>query len=505
MNILYRACASKKNYQLNILEMLRKKEIFEKCTVISQTLDHGDRYPEKYYHEIQAGHGYHASYNAVCDYDALPAVPRDIWQKMLPYKSTVMDMTCRIYNMHLMTYDEMEMIYIKHVRFWNWVLTADNVGFCFFTAVPHTGWEYTIYALAKVSNIPTLLINEIWIEEMCAVATDLSNFGSSAAVCFQKHEHIGLDQNSYIFYKKIMQKHLVTTRKDKKKVIINMNQWQKKLFYKPVLNTVLKRAKMKERLKKGNDPYITVRTIWNCNNDIKYACRHKVLRAEMKGQKYYNRKLTNVVNLNEKYILFSLQLTPEATTLPQAGVFSNQLLTVQLLAEAAKEKGIKVYVKEHWIQNGRTAEFYNELSMIPNVYFIRSDIDNDLLMKHAYMVSSQTGTCIVEAFTKCIPCLIFSYNSSAEAPGVYYVGSKNEILHAIDQVKVKRRPTVKAARKYFEAICKTSVRSSLDWNENRKYTVQECTEDIVGLITDYINKGMPQQYYYENNNLDIRY
>ena len=341
MNILYRACASKKNYQLNILEMLRKKEIFEKCTVISQTLDHGDRYPEKYYHEIQAGHGYHASYNAVCDYDALPAVPRDIWQKMLPYKSTVMDMTCRIYNMHLMTYDEMEMIYIKHVRFWNWVLTADNVGFCFFTAVPHTGWEYTIYALAKVSNIPTLLINEIWIEEMCAVATDLSNFGSSAAVCFQKHEHIGLDQNSYIFYKKIMQKHLVTTRKDKKKVIINMNQWQKKLFYKPVLNTVLKRAKMKERLKKGNDPYITVRTIWNCNNDIKYACRHKVLRAEMKGQKYYNRKLTNVVNLNEKYILFSLQLTPEATTLPQAGVFSNQLLTVQLLAEAAKEKGIK--------------------------------------------------------------------------------------------------------------------------------------------------------------------
>ena len=101
--------------------------------------------------------------------------------------------------------------------------------------------------------------------------------------------------------------------------------------------------------------------------------------------------------------------------------------------------------------------------------------------------------------------MIFSYNSSAEAPGVYYVGSKNEILHAIDQVKVKRRPTVKAARKYFEAICKTSVRSSLDWNENRKYTVQECTEDIVGLITDYINKGMPQQYYYENNNLDIRY
>lgn len=509
MNILYRACASKENYQLHVLEELRAEKVFERCTVISQTLDSGDRYPEKYYHEIQAGHGYHASYNAICDYDALPAVPKSVWQEMLPYKSTIMDMTCRIYNMHLMTYDDMEILYIKHVRFWNWVLMSDKVEFCFFTTTPHTAWEYTIYALAKIKKIPTLIIDENWARGICSVATDISNLGSSAAECFKKYKTIGMDQESYAFYCKTKDPNNVTTKSEKRKLLKNKIKFRRKCFNKPVIKTIRKRTQMKKRFKRGDDPFITIRTIWNCNADVEYALKQKIHRQRLKSLRYYDKKLAANVSLREKYILFLLQYTPEATTVPKAGVFGNQLVTVQLLAEAAKEKGIKIYVKEHWVQDGRKAAFYNELSMIPNVYFVRTDVDNNILMKHAYMVASQTGTCIVEAFIRRIPCLMFAYNASTEAPGVYLAGSKEEIINAIDAVGTagrmgrKKRPSEDAVRKYFAAICKTSVRSSLDWTENRKYTVQECTADIVSLITDYIGQGMPETYYYENKNMEI--
>ncbi len=504
MNILYRACASKMNYQLNLLEILRKKEIFEKCTVISQTLDHGDCYPEKFYHEIKAGHGYHASYNAICNYDALPAVPKSVWQEMLPYKSTIMDTMCRIYNIHLMTYDEMEMLYVKHVRFWHWVLTSDHIGFCFFATVPHTAWEYTVYALAKIKKIPTLLISEQWIPELCSVATDLSNIGNSAAVCYKLHEKIGTDEAAHAFYNKILKDRIVSTKKEKKDVLDSIDRWCREHFHKPVSKTIIKRAEMKKRFREGNDPYITIRTIWNCDADIKYNIRQHIFDRKLKRIEYYESRLAGRVSLKKKYILFPMQYTPESTTLPQAGVFSNQLLTLQLLAEAAGERGIRVYVKEHWTQRGRMQEFYNELSAIPNVYFAKSSIDNDILIEHAYMVASQTGTCILEAFIRCIPCLSFAYSAVSEAPGVYYVSSKEEILNAIDTAR-KKRPTAEEAKKYFASICKTSVRTSLDWKENGNYSIQEYSKDVVDLITDYTEKGMPDDYYYENKNLKIKY
>ena len=136
-----------------------------------------------------------------------------------------------------------------------------------------------------------------------------------------------------------------------------------------------------------------------------------------------------------------------------------------------------------------------------SVYLLRADLRNDTLVEHAYMVASQTGTCIVEAFLRCIPCLVFAYNASAEAPGVYYVESKEDIVRAIDRTNSQKRASAEDAKKYFAAICKTSVRSCLDWTSNRKYTTQVYMTDVVELITDYIKMGMPDNYYYENKNI----
>ena len=136
--------------------------------------------------------------------------------------------------MHILTYEEMELRYIKHVRFWNYILDSEQIRFCFFSTVPHTAWEYTIYALAKVKEIPTLLIDEHWIPELCSVATDICKIGESAVTCFKKHDAIPMDYIAQAFYDKVIVKHASYSDKEKEEALNITYRWRKETFFKPI-------------------------------------------------------------------------------------------------------------------------------------------------------------------------------------------------------------------------------------------------------------------------------
>ena len=103
------------------------------------------------------------------------------------------------------------------------------------------------------------------------------------------------------------------------------------------------------------------------------------------------RKLAEMPDFGEKYIYFPLQMTPEASTMPLAGEFKNQLLSIELLASAAEKFGLTVYVKEHWVQHNREAGFYKYLYNIKNVKLISLDANSLELTENSEIVASQTG------------------------------------------------------------------------------------------------------------------
>ena len=180
-------------------------------------------------------------------------------------------------------------------------------------------------------------------------------------------------------------------------------------------------------------------------------------------------------------------------------MFSSQISTIQLLAEAAKEKDMVLVVKEHWVQWKRNKKIYNELSMIKNVLLVNDEYDNGELMKNATMLASHTGTCIIEGMLTGIPVLAFANNVAMYAPGVYRVGTKEEICKAIDHACKIYKYDGKIAKAYYAAICKTSIRGYLDWDSNAYYSIEDCKSDIIELIDNYVNSGMPDDYYFEND------
>lgn len=491
MNLIYRGCASKENFQLSILEELKMKGVFDHCTIISQTLDDGDCYSHKYYHEIRSEIGYNSKYEL--EFGAIPTAPKRIWEELLPYKDNALNMTGRVYNMHFMNYEEMNLLYIKNVEFWNWILDSDEIDMAFFTAIPHCLWEYVLYALCKVKGIPILLIDGHWVEGMCSVATNIENLGCNTIKYYNKKFPARLDQVGLDFYNEARKQITSISAKEKKKEYLIQERFIKECFYgslfddvKKILGCIWRRNRSKE-MRRRRFEFYTKQFIMHV--------RQRINKRKCVGRAYFNKYASKKINLEDRYIVFFLQYEPEQTTLPKAGVFCCQLLSVKLLAEACEELNIKLYVKEHWSQNIRQKDFYLELKKIPNVFFVDSESPNLLLIDKAIMVASQTGTCILEAFLRGKPSIMLAYNAVSDAPGVHYVSSKEEVINAIKEAdqEIKREEI----ERYFDAICKTSVRHFLDWPKKWVYSKEVYISDVVELIMDFVKQGMPKEYYYE--------
>lgn len=497
MNILYRACASKRGYQSRILKELYKKGIFDKCTVITQTLDGKDNYPKEIYHEIPAYIGYSANYNNICDMEMLPEVPEQIMLGMAKYESTALNMTCRNYHMHIMYYDEMYKEYLEHVKFWNWILDKDKIEFVFLITVPHHVWEYVLYSLAKVKNIPVLLEMGTGISGLNEVGTSIETKGQNVKKYYDLNKECKMDENVQNYFNQVLESRSYIPIKKQEKMAKKCEKWIYETYYKSFIERILKNETLfKDIVEKRTKSKLKKDLLLHRQN-LKTLFRLISAKKNIRNREYYNRNIAQAVNYNKKYILYALHYWPEAVTLPNGGVFWNQLPVIKMLAKCAQKRGISVYVKEHWNQWGRTSEFYRELRSIPNVYLLSTNEDTYKLIDHAVAVSTLSGTCINECIIKGIPVLKFANNYMCGAPGVYRVGSEAEIdkvlniimsdNYSIDPVEVKR---------YYATLSNTLVKGYLDWPCNPVYNLKDCISDTVQLIEKFVNEGMPEDFCY---------
>ena len=122
---------------------------------------------------------------------------------------------------------------------------------------------------------------------------------------------------------------------------------------------------------------------------------------------------------NKKYVSFFLHMQPEQTTLPDGGVFTNQIIAIQALYSAIKPLGISLIVREHpstfkstFTPKWRPNDFYTSIMDIGDEIFF-DDLDQDpyTLIKNSIAVSSITGTCILESMLNGIPAIAFGKHS----------------------------------------------------------------------------------------------
>ena len=142
--------------------------------------------------------------------------------------------------------------------------------------------------------------------------------------------------------------------------------------------------------------------------------RHKIKNLRKKSLLRSLKVSQDFVNLQCKYIYFSLHFEPERTTNPDGGVFHDQLLAITRLRSLVP-KDIKIIVKEHPSQfympergtRGRSPLFYECLKNISGVELAAINMDSIDLIKNSIFVSTITGSVAFESALMGKQALIF--------------------------------------------------------------------------------------------------
>ena len=101
-----------------------------------------------------------ADYEKVIDLNLLPALSKNLMEKMLPYESMAIKLSMRETNFPISDYEEKKREYHKHLRFWNYIINKYGFNLIFFGESPIESYLYVIYGLAKIHNIPVLMCNQ---------------------------------------------------------------------------------------------------------------------------------------------------------------------------------------------------------------------------------------------------------------------------------------------------------------------------------------------------------
>ena len=232
--------------------------------------------------------------------------------------------------------------------------------------------------------------------------------------------------------------------------------------------------------------------LYNINRDFHIYFKTLKRYLNTSNIRYYNRIAENF-DSNKKYIYFALQQTPEATTLPLAGVFENQLLSIQMLAYSAQKFGVEVYVKEHYVQLVREKDFYKELRRIPNVRLIKTTDDTYQVICGAIAVATQTGSCIWEGIIRKKNALVFGTCCFWKgAPGVHFINSVEKCQNVIKRIlEGKDEINEYDVTKYLEAIDQKTVETFLvpDRETIQEIGMDNCVNNVSNAVKEYWGKN----------------
>lgn len=364
---------------------------------------------------------------------AVQPLDGSIMEAMLPYKDMAMHMGMRATHYDVYERKYLEDLYYTYLKYWNEILDRKEITHAIFMVTPHHMGEYVLYSLCRIKGIRCVLMYPqlSYNGDAFILGESLDAIGNEIK---QLYGSLPLSPNKEL--STFLSGVIANTKANK---VIGDNQ--KKMIMATAKKSIYKQINIKRLLTAVLIYIICVLGLDTNNRWLDYKSR---LLYIIKARKY-ERKMDHISdykkysvepNYDETYIYFPLQMTPEASTMPYAGEFKNQLLSVELLSYVAKKYGIKVYVKEHWVQYNRDPHFYKSLNEIENVRLIDVSVNSVELIENAFLVASQTGNCLFEAMIKRKYAIsIGGNNSFAGAPNIFRVKNMSDIIDAIEFVK----------------------------------------------------------------------
>lgn len=319
--------------------------------------------------------------------------------------------------------------FFREAAFWSKYLAENQIDSVVFANIPHEVHDFIIYNLCVSRGIPTLLLYHTFnihtfafnvtekIEDVgdFAVAVQLkslsdfkepSNFKNRLANDFlgivsEDSSNLGeLAENHESFA------HFATTNSE---------------------NTASNGIKVKERI---------IRKISRFKTALEYRSTKKL--KELPG----------------KFIFFPLHVEPELTISPSGGHFEEQFEAVRLIASKLPD-GWKVVVKEHPHQVGfgpRPIGFYKTLQTIPNICFVKTEINSAHIISCCQAVATITGTAGLEALRVGKPSWVMGAPWYRMAPGITRIDTSSDVQSAFDSLNSGKRAEIAKTEAYLELL-----------------------------------------------------
>jgi len=372
--------------------------------------------------------------------------------------------------------------YYDMLAYWYGVLRFFRPDVVFFRSVPHRAFEYVLYAAAKHLNIPTLLWYETVVGDRLVAMRDYREgpfeLATPPAGVSARLDDVAPDVRSYYLSQ-------IDPKKD------STPGYMKDLHKQLSASRVLRR-KLTSAAHVIKDPRL-VKNVWKNCKEMSVFVRPNLKKEHERVQKEPDMALP--------FVYVPLNYQPECTTSPMGGIFTDQLLMLQMLS-AALPQGWKIYVKEHptqWKLNGRAYSmfrfrgFYETIAALPNTVLLPITTKSASLIEHAKAVATVTGTAGWEAVLRGKPALVFGYPDYLYAPGVFLVRDAGACQSVFQKMQNDLTLNVQDVINYLAHFSRVSFRGYVSPlgkavtrytpQENRQALAQKLLSDLEFIIT----------------------
>lgn len=490
MNILIRGVDSFNKYQTRILSRVFKEIDCEKCVIIARNHDKRDKYDKRYvvYNMHDVNYKKH-DYNL----DELCAIPESVLLGMQKYESKIYECVMRECGLPVYRYTECKQMYFEDLIFWYSVIVKNKIDYMIFHNAPHMLHDYVIYCLGQAMGIETLLFMPTFFPGRLEWGTDYSKMGTQVESIYKRLmlERANVDlpkdlKDIYIKYRNGFEKKEFTIANRKNKEL-----WKKatndKLAFVKKENIQNRRTAILEGIKREKDIKRKKKKVDELQYDIDLTNRcKKYLKRDVINVTTYSKfdKLSSI-SKSEKYIYFALQHVPESNLMPKIDAFYEQKFSIFVLAQAAKRYGMKVYVKEHYVQKVRNKDLYEFIKGLSNVRLFGPEESNLELIKNSVAVSTASGSCIFEAMFNNMASLTFGDGYWIGAPGCFRVHNEKSCCEAIEKILKKEFEINDYNIKiYLRAIAESTITMNI-YQKNKcgsKFNDEESIENVSEFI-----------------------
>ena len=239
------------------------------------------------------------------------------------------------------------------------------------------------------------------------------------------------------------------------------------------------KARIKSLMNSVSNINVSVRKFYRLLNEIITLINIRI----------YDLKLSSNYDKNCDFVYLPLHINPEASTLPVAREYSDQLFFLQKIRTIIPDN-IPIIVKEHpsYMSNNkfikhpigryRSKNFYAKILNTPNTIMLSSRVSSKELIKNSAIVASVNGSVVIEAFILNKLVLIGANSLYNYFPNTLLIHNiaKNQNL---DKLDFERNQKVKKMKNGFEDHIKTKIITT-------KNGIIENMDDFNNMLKNYL-------------------